>query len=137
MNRLKARVQDLGMNKAIVAARQIAVLDPFIKVTCYTDGFNEGNMEAFFTENGRLDVLVEECDSIAVKIASRLLAKQLSIPVVMDTNDKGMLDVERFDLEPDRLIFHGRLADLEENDPYETMRALKDLSMDDKIRYLT
>ena len=29
----------------------------------------------------------------------------------MDTNDRGMLDVERFDLEPGRSIFHGLIDD--------------------------
>jgi hypothetical protein len=27
----------------------------------------------------------------------------------METSDRGVLDVERFDLEPDRPIFHGLL----------------------------
>jgi len=136
MNRLKAGVQDLGINKAIFAARQIAQLDPFIKVRCFPSGITEDNMEAFFTEDGRLDILVEECDSIAVKIASRLMAKRLKIPVVMDTNDKGMLDVERFDIEPGRPLFHGRLATVEETDPYRMLKLLKNLSTEEKINYL-
>jgi len=40
-------------------------------------------------------------------------AKELRIPVLMDTSDRGMLDVERFDLEPDRPILHGLVVDLD------------------------
>ena len=45
-----------------------------------------------------------------MKIQSRYKARELKIPVVMDTNDRGMLDVERFDLEPDKDILHGLLG---------------------------
>jgi hypothetical protein len=33
--------------------------------------------------------------------------------VLMETSDRGVLDVERFDLEPDRPIFHGLLGDMD------------------------
>jgi len=64
-------------------------------------------MDAFFTEGGKLDLFVEVCDSLDIKVSSRFKARSLQIPVVMDTNDRGMLDVERFDTEPDRSVFHG------------------------------
>ncbi|ANH80164.1 hypothetical protein A8C56_03440 [Niabella ginsenosidivorans] len=109
MNRLAVGVQDIGVNKAILAARKIAELDPYIDITCYTDGLTDGNIDDFFTGGQRLDLLVEECDSLPVKIKSRIKARSLKIPVIMDTNDKGLLDVERFDLEPDRPVLHGRM----------------------------
>ena len=31
----------------------------------------------------------------------------------MDTSDRGMLDIERFDLEPERSIFHGLVEHLD------------------------
>src|SRR5690606_16723589 len=61
MNRIRVGVQDLGMSKVIIAARQIAELDPYIKVSCFTEGLNTHNIHSFFTDNGPLDVLVEEC----------------------------------------------------------------------------
>ena len=33
----------------------------------------------------------------------------------MDTNDRGMIDIERFDLEPNRILFHGLIDELELN----------------------
>ncbi|WP_442590994.1 ThiF family adenylyltransferase [Pedobacter sp. AW31-3R] len=136
MNRIRVNIQDLGLNKAIVAARQIAELDPFIKVVCYTEGITNDNIDDFFTQDGKLDILVEECDGIDIKILSRIKAKALGIPVVMDTNDKGMLDVERFDLEPERPIFHGKVNDLEELSAEELNSRLNSLTIPEKIGYL-
>jgi hypothetical protein len=136
MNRIKVNIQDLGLNKAVVAARQIAELDPFIKVTCFTDGITLDNIDEFFTGNGKLDILVEECDGIDIKILARIKAKALGIPVVMDTNDKGMLDVERFDLEPARPIFHGKVAELEALSADQLTQTLNNLTIPEKIGYL-
>ena len=47
----------------------------------------------------------------------------------MDTSDRGLLDVERFDLEPDRPLFHGLLGDVQASD-------LVGLSTHDKIPYV-
>jgi molybdopterin/thiamine biosynthesis adenylyltransferase len=107
LNRIRTGVHHLGIAKVILAAREIAEIDPFIKVEIYSEGIHKDNIHDFFTKGGNLDLLVEVCDDIQVKIGSRFKARELNIPVVMDTNDRGMLDVERFDLEPQRPIFHG------------------------------
>lgn len=109
LNRLRVGLHNLGINKAIAAAREIAEIDPFIKVKCFTDGATEDNIDEFLTDGGQLDILVEECDSVEVKILGRIKAKAYGIPVVMDTNDKGMIDVERYDLTPDIPLLHGRI----------------------------
>ena len=74
-------------------------------------------MDEFFSGGGKLGTLfIEVCDGIDIKLESRFKARELQIPVVMDTNDRGMLDVERFDLEPGRSILHGFVDDFIEND---------------------
>lgn len=129
LNRIRTGTHNLGLNKAIITAREIAEIDPFLNVVCFTDGLTKENMDAFFTEGGRLDMLVEECDSVDIKILARQKAKELGIPVVMDTSDRGSLDVERFDLEPDRPILHGKIDHLDLD--------LKDrkLSPEEKMQY--
>ncbi|WP_342645324.1 Rv1355c family protein [Mucilaginibacter sp. CSA2-8R] len=129
LNRIRTGVQNLGLNKTVIVAREIAEIDPFLKVNIFSDGLTEANMDQFFTGNGKLDLLVEVCDGLDIKILSRYKARELQIPVIMDTNDKGMLDVERFDLEPDRDILHGLANGL---DPQN----IKDLSNEDKIPYI-
>jgi molybdopterin/thiamine biosynthesis adenylyltransferase/nitroreductase len=110
LNRLREGVFHLGMNKAVLAARSIAEIDPFLNVVCYEDGLTAANLDAFLTVGRRLDVLVEECDGLEMKVRCRLRARELGIPVVMEANDRGTLDIERFDRQPDRPILHGALA---------------------------
>jgi hypothetical protein len=129
LNRIRTGIHNLGVKKTIIAAREIAEIDPFINVKIFSDGLHIGNMDKFFTEGGKLDLLVEVCDGLDIKIQSRFKARSLRIPVVMDTNDRGMMDVERFDLEPERPILHGLAGDL---DPEN----IKDLSNEEKIPYI-
>jgi len=136
MNRVRAGVYDLGLNKVIITARQIAELDPYIKLICYTDGVKAASIDEFLIGNGKLDMLVEECDGIDMKIISRVRAKQHGIPVIMDTNDKGMLDIERFDLDKQRPIFHGRLSAIDGLPLIQLEKNLKDLSLAQKVEYL-
>lgn len=110
LNRLRAGVHDLGLNKAVLTARQLAEIDPYLDVEVWTGGLTEENLAAYFDEP--LDLLVEECDTPWVKVAARERARALGIPVLMDCNDRGLLDVERFDREPDRPLLHGRLGAL-------------------------
>jgi nitroreductase len=110
LNRIPGGVQDLGVNKAIVLARRIAEIDPYLRVVVNTDGVNKENIESFMEG---LDLVIEECDSLDVKFLVREVARQRQIPVIMETSDRGVLDVERFDLEPDLPIFHGLLGDMD------------------------
>lgn len=130
MNRLRVGVHEMCINKAVIAAREIAELDPFIKCVCYTDGITDDNIDDFFCKDGNIDILIEECDGIDVKVISRRKARELKIPVIMDTNDRGMLDVERFDLEPDRPLLHGRI------DESITAAKLKTFTQQDKMQLL-
>lgn len=109
MNRIRTGVYNIGLKKSWIVAREIAEIDPYLKVTLYNEGIIEDNINDFFNLNGKMDLLIEECDSLPIKLLSRIKAKALKIPVLMDTSDRGMMDIERFDLEPDRLIFHGLL----------------------------
>lgn len=113
LNRIRSGVHEMGTPKVINTAREIAELDPFLKVTVFDQGLTKDNLDAFFTQGGHLDLVIEECDSVDIKILARQKAKALRIPVVMDTSDRGLVDVERFDLEPDRPILHGFLEELD------------------------
>ncbi|HEY1010929.1 MAG TPA: Rv1355c family protein [Daejeonella sp.] len=126
LNRIRSGVHNLGIPKVVITAREIAEIDPFLHVICYFDGLTEENMDDFFTGNGKIDLLVDECDSLDIKIISRFKARDLGIPVLMDTSDRGMLDVERFDLEPDRPLLHGTIDNV---DP----KTIRGLSTEDKI----
>jgi len=129
LNRLRTGVHNLGLKKTIIAAREIAEIDPYLKIVIYNDGLSKDNMHAFFTDGGALDLFVEVCDGLDIKIESRFKARELKVPVVMDTNDRGMLDVERFDLEPDRPILHGFVEGLNPDN-------IKNLTNEQKIPHI-
>ncbi|TLU99497.1 Rv1355c family protein [Dyadobacter luticola] len=132
LNRIKTGIHNIGVNKCIVTAREIAEIDPFIDIECYTDGITKENMSQFLLEGGKLDILIDECDEIGIKIGCRIMAASYQIPVVMETSDRGMLDVERFDIEHERPILHGLLKGI----PVEQFEGLNDqqkLSMVMKI----
>ena len=108
-----------GVNKAIIAARQIFEQNPYCNLVLYTDGVTAENLGEFIDGaegSGRADLVIDECDSIFIKIKLREEARARKIPVVMETSDRGMLDIERFDLEPDRPILHGLLGGLTAED---------------------
>lgn len=109
LNRIPGTVFDLGMNKAVVAARRIAELDPFMDIDVLAGGVQADNIAGFVSG---LDLVIEECDSFDVKVLVREVAKEHRVPVVMATSDRGLFDVERFDLDPDRPTFHGLLPPL-------------------------
>jgi hypothetical protein len=111
-------------------AREIAEIDPFLKVTCYTDGLTEQNMDDFFCKDGTLDLLIEESDGFDIKILSRFKARALKVPVLMEASDRCMVDVERFDLEPSREILHGIVRELD----VEKLKSLK--TNEEKIPYM-
>lgn len=113
MNRIRTGIQNIGLPKTIITAREISEIDPFIEVEIFTEGLTKNNIESFIS---CLDVLVDECDSLDMKIQMRQAAKSLRIPVLMDTSDRGMLDIERYDTEPDRDLFHGRINKIDLSD---------------------
>jgi molybdopterin/thiamine biosynthesis adenylyltransferase len=125
LNRIPASVLDLGVNKAAVCARRIAELDPYLPVTVLPTGITPQTVGDFLDG---LDIVIEECDSLDAKVLIREVARSRRMPVLMATSDRGLLDVERFDIEPSRPIMHGLLGDV------DTAR-LANLSNEDKLPY--
>ena len=123
LNRIPADVLDLGLSKTVLLARRIAELDPYLSVEVFSDGLLASNIEKIL---GGADLVVDECDSIDIKFSLRFKAKELAIPVIMQTSDGGVLDIERFDLEPERPAFHGLAA-------VDDLSHLQGLSNADKV----
>jgi nitroreductase len=129
LNRLRAGLHNVGVPKVYLTAREIAEIDPFLVVKCYPDGIAQDTIDDFLLSGGPLDLLIDECDSLDIKVWLRHHARHHRIPVLMETSDRGLIDVERFDLEPERPIFHGLVGDLH---PQE----LGGLSTNDKVPYV-
>ncbi|WP_406266264.1 Rv1355c family protein [Nocardia sp. NBC_00881] len=109
LNRVPGTLFDIGVNKAVVTARRIAELDPYLPVEIFGAGVDENSVDEFVDG---LSIIVEECDSLDMKLVIREAAARHGIPLLMETSDRGLLDVERFDIEPQRPAFHGLLGDI-------------------------
>jgi molybdopterin/thiamine biosynthesis adenylyltransferase/nitroreductase len=131
INRIRTGVFNLKIKKTVIVAREIAEIDPYLNVVCFEDGITEENLNNFLTENGKLDLLIDECDSFDIKINARVKAKALGIPVLMEGSDRGTIDIERFDLEPERPVLHGMVAHLDMS-KYKMLK-----TMDEQIPYIT
>ncbi len=56
----------------MIAAREISELDPYIKVSIFNEGLTKSNIDDYFTGgSGKLDLVVEVCDGLDVKILAR------------------------------------------------------------------
>ncbi|WP_409055388.1 ThiF family adenylyltransferase [Streptomyces sp. SYP-A7185] len=127
LNRLRAGVHELGLEKTVLCARAMAELDPYLDVRVYRRGLDESSLDDFMAAGP--DLVIEECDTPWVKVAVRDHARARRVPVLMEANDRGLLDVERFDLEPDRPLLHGRIGEL-------TAAAVKDLDPASAIAFM-
>lgn len=125
LNRVPATVLDLGLNKAVVCARRLLEVDPYINLEIHERGLHDDNAQPFMTG---LDLLIEECDSLDWKVRLRELAREHRVPTLMATSDGGLLDIERFDLDPERPLFHGLLGDIDAS-------PLRDLSSEDNVPF--
>jgi molybdopterin/thiamine biosynthesis adenylyltransferase len=132
LNRLRASITDIGLEKTVIAARQITEQDPYLKVTCYQNGVTADNIDNMLTLNGtgKVDLVVEECDGLEMKFLIRERARHFGIPVIMETSDRGVVDIERFDLEPNRSILHGLAGNL-------SFEEVKDFDRGQRIDLLT
>lgn len=131
INRIRTGVFNLKIKKTVIVAREIAEIDPYLNVVCFEEGITETNLNDFLTGNGKLDLLIDECDSFDIKINSRKQAKSLGIPVLMEGSDRGTIDIERYDLEPNRPVLHGMVDHLD-MDKYGSLT-----TMDEKLPYMT
>lgn len=113
-NRLRASVLDLGKNKTEIAARSLWEMDPFLEIELWRGGVKAEDADSFVGDSP-LDMIVDEVDSLPVKIALRKAAKKHKIPLFMatDFDDGVIVDVERHDLNPETEFFNGRVSEEE------------------------
>jgi hypothetical protein len=118
-NRVLAGADRLGMLKVEMAARTIYEINPYAEIELHPEGLTPENIGAFFDG---LDLMVDELDNLAVKYLIREQAKEHKIAVVMaaDNGDNAVVDVERYDLDPNTPFFHGRMGDVS----YEMLKGL-------------
>lgn len=123
LNRINFGINNIGANKAIATAQTIWSINPYSNIELYIEGINQKNFSRFLDN---LDILIEELDDIELKWKIREEARKRRIPVVMatDNGDSVIMDIERFDLEPKRSIFHGNLKNFDINEIKQSPKKL-------------
>jgi hypothetical protein len=116
MNRIFNSVENIGTNKTVLTARAIYELNPYAKIKIFPEGITDSNLDDFLGGLEPLTLLVEECDDLAMKVRLRERCRAMRIPVVMETSDRGLIDIERFDREPKRSLFHGAVGEIKTKD---------------------
>ena len=113
-NRVRAGIENLGVRKVEVTARQVYQINPYAEIELFPDGLTKENISQFFSGPPKLNIIIDELDNLAVKVLIREEAKKNRIAVVMatDNGDNGLVDIERYDLDPETPFFHGRMGDV-------------------------
>lgn len=114
LNRIRYDFTRIGEKKCEVVEDLIYKMDPYAEVHAYPDGLDGQNIAEFLDGPPKLDVLVEEVDNLEMKIRLRLEAKKRGLPVIMatDNGDNVVVDIERYDLDPNLQLFNGAAGDL-------------------------
>lgn len=115
LNRIRAGVDSLGIPKVEMTARQIYLLNPYAKVEIFPEGLTMATFDSFVSG---VDILIDEVDQFDIKYQLRKAARSLKIPILMATdNAEGIIvDIERYDLDPETDFFHGRFGSIEKTD---------------------
>ncbi len=125
LNRILTGVSSVGQGKATVIGQQIYEMNPYSQIA-YFDKAISGNVGEILDKPWAVDIAVDEIDDIEMKVRIRYEARQRKIPVIMATElgDTVMLDVERFDQEPNRPLFHDMVPGVEKllDQPLENYR---------------
>ncbi len=118
-NRVLSGAPELGSLKVSMAARRIYEMNPYAEIELFPQGLQPENIAAFFDG---LDIVIDELDNLAVKFLIREHAKKNHIAVVMgaDNGDNAVIDIERYDVDPQPPFFHGRMG----NVSYDSLKAL-------------
>ena len=112
LNRLRAGVHDLGVPKTVLAARQVTEADPYARLTLFHEGLTDENAADFLGGDVPLHAVVDACNDLRARVLLRQRARAAGIPVLAAGGDRGAVEVERYDLEPRRPLFHGRAGDI-------------------------
>ncbi len=102
LNRMLTGVHSIGRNKAEVLSEDLYEMDPFLKLKLFSTGLSQKNISSFFQVGGKsVNIIVEEVDSMPIKIELRRQAAQRRVPVISltDNGDGVIVDIERYDLE--------------------------------------
>ncbi len=116
LNRVRTAVSNIGLNKSVIIAREIYELNPYMQIEAVTQNISTQNIGQFFSKPWDIDLVIDEIDDLETKVRLRLEAKERRLPLIMVTEpgNEIMLDVERYDSDPNTKLFNGLADGIEE-----------------------
>jgi hypothetical protein len=114
LNRILTGIPSVGKSKALVISQKIFEINPYSEIEIF-DKVLSNNIESIFDQPWAVNLAIDEIDDIEMKVRIRAEARKRKVPVLMATEigDTVILDVERFDIEPNRPLFHNMIPDVE------------------------
>lgn len=117
LNRVRSGLHNLFTPKLDIASKQIYEIDPYAKIHPFPKGLTKKLITNFLNQKPTPHVVFEIIDDFEIKILLRIEAKKRGIPVIMTANlgDSILIDVERYDIDKDLIMFNGLLGSLPED----------------------
>jgi hypothetical protein len=115
----------VGVSKVVLAAREVAELDPYIRVVAYPGGVDDSTIADFVAG---ADVVVDECDDLEMKVRLREHARAAGRPWSWPRAIAGCSTSSASTSSP-IAAFHGLLGDV-------TSAALSGLTTKEKVPYV-
>jgi molybdopterin/thiamine biosynthesis adenylyltransferase len=114
LNRIRSGWESVGKKKVEVVHNIISEINPFCEVQAFQKGTPD-EIRRIFDSDPKINILVDEVDDFEAKILFRKLAREKRIPVVSaaDVGDNVILDVERYDIDPQPKLFLGRVPNID------------------------
>lgn len=114
LNRVRARLSDVGRPKIEIISEQLYDINPFIKIHPFNRGLNKKNLANFVNGSPKPRLIFEIIDDFEIKILLRKEAKKQKVPVVMLTSlgDSVLIDIERYDIDSKTKLFNGKVSDV-------------------------
>ena len=116
LNRIRAGVFEIGDPKIQIAARKIYEINPYAEISFFQKGLEPISLHDFVSGDPKPNVIFEIIDNFEMKIRLRIKAREEGIPVISFANigDRIVVDVERYDLDPNLDLFNGHAGSLPE-----------------------
>lgn len=131
LNRVRVGLKSVNEPKVDVTAQEIYEINPYADVHSFPNGLHEENISTFINGDPKTNIIFDVVDDFSMKIRIRQEAKKAGVPVVMLTSleDSVLVDIERYDLDPNADIFHGLLGSAVED------MLTKQMSESEKAQY--
>lgn len=115
LNRVQAALAEVGQPKAEITAQRIWEISPYTNLSLFPQGISRDNLASFLGGSSPVNLVFDEIDDFEMKVLIRREAKRMNIPVAMMTalGDSVLIDIERYDTQPDTKVFNGLIGELE------------------------